>query len=301
LTTPKISIFGQASSSLNKNFTERTKTVNIIIVFLVGCCPAVVVLASHCNADFSVVDKESRIDAFFSILSCTIPEIDINTTTENPKKAMMQSVFSSFGLLILALLSMTSTAQEIGTELCSCSPSTYSFTLDFSLFCPPVNITIGDAVQATSCLVSPFGNPQVENLVPEEVQSIDILELGQDLRVLVQENLEGSFADGDTFSYTSITSTPGNIVSSVEIPRALQLNIVGVNANDEPIINVYIITFTNDCGAYPVLQEGQSAGWTRFVRTCMIIINGLTYSISFAVSSPISVVPFFYVERSRAT
>jgi hypothetical protein len=181
---------------------------------------------------------------------------------------MMKSVFASSGLIIVVLIlsSLKSNAQEIGTELCSCAPNTYNFTLDFSLFCPPVNITLGDAVQATSCLVSPFGNPEVEDLVPVEVQSIDILELGQDLRVLVQENIEGSFGDGDTFSYTSVASIPGNIVTSVEIPRALQLNIVGVNANDEPIINVYIITFTNNCGTYPVLQEGQSAGWTRFVR-----------------------------------
>ena len=124
---------------------------------------------------------------------------------------------------------------------------------------------MGDAVQATSCLVSPFGNPDVEDLVPIAVQSIDILELGQDLRVLVQENIEGNFGDGDTFQYTSVAADPTNINSAVDIPRALQLNLVGVNANDEPIINVYIITFTNSCGTYPVLQEGQSAGWTRFV------------------------------------
>lgn len=204
----------------------------------------------------------------------------------------MKSVFTSSGLFILALSPLTSTAQDIGTELCSCAPNTYNFTLDFSLFCPPVNITLGDAVQATSCLVSPFGNPEVEDLVPVAVQTIDILELGQDLRVLVQENIEGNFADGDNFSYTSIASIPGNIETSVEIPRALQLNIVGVNANDEPIINVYIITFTNNCGTYPVLQEGQSAGWTRFVRTCMVVSDGLTFSVSSEMSSPVSVVSF---------
>jgi hypothetical protein len=176
----------------------------------------------------------------------------------------MMKILSASATLLLALLP-ASTAQEAGTEVCSCAPNTYEFTLDFSLFCPPVNITLGDAVQATSCLVSPFGNPDVEDLIPIAVQSIDILELGQDLRVLVQENIEGNFGDGDTFSYTSISADPANINSAVDIPRALQLNLVGVNANDEPIINVYIITFTNDCGTYPVLQEGQSAGWTRFV------------------------------------
>jgi hypothetical protein len=201
----------------------------------------------------------------------------------------MKLVFTSLSLLIHALSPSILTAQEIGTELCSCAPNMYNFTLDFSLFCPPVNITVGDAVQATSCLVSPFGNPEVEDLIPVEVQSIDILELGQDLRVLVQENIEGNFVDGDTFSYSSIASIPGNIVTPLDIPRALQLNILGVNANDEPIINVYIITFTNNCGSYPVLQEGQSAGWTRFVRTCMIVYYSMTFPLSFKTSSPISV------------
>jgi hypothetical protein len=86
--------------------------------------------------------------------------------------------------------------------------------------------------------VSPFGNPAVEDLVPVAVQSIDILELGQDLSVLVQESIEGNFGDGDTFQYVSIAANPNNITGNVDIPRALQLNILGVNANEEPIINV---------------------------------------------------------------
>jgi hypothetical protein len=174
----------------------------------------------------------------------------------------------SVAIIGLFLASTPSTfGEDVGTELCSCAPSTYEFTLDFSLFCPPVNITLGDAIQATSCLVSPFGNPEVSDLVPIAVQSIDILELGQDLRVLVQENIEGNFGDGDTFQYTSVVATDAD--GEVEIPRALQLNLVGVNANDEPIINVYIITFTNNCDTYPVLSEGQSAGWTVFVSSAV--------------------------------
>jgi hypothetical protein len=153
--------------------------------------------------------------------------------------------------------------QEI--EVCSCAPSTYEFTFNFSLFCPPVNITLGDAVVATSCNVGPFGDPTVSDLIPVAVQSIGILELGQDLRVLNQEDIDDNFGDGDTFTYTSVMANPGSTVDEADIPRAIQLNIVGINADDEPIINVYIITFTNNCGTYPVLSEGQSAGWTVFV------------------------------------
>jgi hypothetical protein len=178
---------------------------------------------------------------------------------------MMNAICASVGLLIA--FSPAATGQVIGIELCSCAPTTYEFTLDFSLSCPPVNITLGDAVQATSCLVSPFGNPEIDELIPIAVKSIDILEMGQDLRVLVQENYGGYYSNGYTFTYASVTADPANINTPVDIPRALQLNIVGVNSKDEPIINVYIITFTNDCESYPVLSTGQSAGWTRFVSS----------------------------------
>jgi hypothetical protein len=154
---------------------------------------------------------------------------------------------------------------QIGVDICVCAPSTYEFTLDFSLFCPPVNITLGDAVKRTSCLVNPFGTPEVADLVPVAVSSIEILELDQSMEISVREKIEGSFGDGDTFQYTSIAALPGEIVNPDDLPRAIQLNIVGVNQFDESIINIYLIVFTNNCGRYPVLFEGQSAGWTRFV------------------------------------
>lgn len=156
--------------------------------------------------------------------------------------------------------------QVIGKDLCACSPSTYEFTLDFGLFCPPVNVTESDAIDQTSCVITSFGDPNVTDLVPVSVQSIDILELGQGLRVLVQESILGNYSDGDSFAYTSLSATPHEITAPDEVPRAIQINIVGMNQFDEALINVYIITFTNDCGAFPLLLEGQSAGWTHFTR-----------------------------------
>jgi hypothetical protein len=161
--------------------------------------------------------------------------------------------------------------QEIGVDVCHCAPNTYEFTLDFSLFCPPVNITIGDAVQATTCMVSPFGDPTVTDLIPVAVQSIDILELNQNLQVMMQENIAGNFGDGDTFQYTSYAALPGEVVDPDDLPRAIQININGINQFEESIINVYLITFTNNCGSYPVLFEGQSAGWTRFVSVAKFV------------------------------
>lgn len=182
--------------------------------------------------------------------------------------------------LLVAFVSLNGVASDeiatadkvIGTDICFCAPNKYEFTLDFSLTCPPVNITLGDAVAATTCMVSPFGNPTVADLVPVSVQAVEVLELNQNLQVQVQELIEPKdvFLDGDKLSYVSYAAIPGDIVKPEDLPRAIQLNINGLNAAGEEIINVYLITFTNSCGAYPVLFEGQWAGWTRFVSSFFV-------------------------------
>lgn len=53
-------------------------------------------------------------------------------------------------------------------ELCGCAPGTYTFTFDFGLTCPPVNVTRDGGVAATFCQISPFGDPDqnITDLVP---------------------------------------------------------------------------------------------------------------------------------------
>lgn len=173
----------------------------------------------------------------------------------------------SIPLAVLVISFAIANGQEIVTDKCACSPRSYEFTLDFSLTCPPVNITIDNSIEATSCIVSPFGDPSVEDFVPVYVEDIDVLELGQNLRVEAQTDIEGILYDGDKFTYTSIVADPDNIMDPEQIPRALQINIFGINAQGGRIINVFIVTFTNDCGSYPLFHEGQSAGWIRFVSS----------------------------------
>jgi hypothetical protein len=110
-----------------------------------------------------------------------------------------------------------------------------------------------------------LADPGVIDFIPVAVESIDIFELNRNLQISVQENIAGSFGDGDSFTYVSIAALPGQITDPDDIPKAIQLNIIGVNRFDQPLINVYIITFTNDCGFHPALVNGQSAGWTVFV------------------------------------
>lgn len=159
----------------------------------------------------------------------------------------------------LTLLSGRAAAQDI----CACSPSTYTFTLDFSLSCPPVNVTRNPGITATFCQVSPLGdgNQTIDELEPVAVEYIDVLELGQQFEVLSQTNITGVFEDGDSFDYTSITGAEGY---DGEIPRVVQLNIFALNEFGERVVNFYAISFSNLCDAYPTLEEGGSSGWTKF-------------------------------------
>jgi hypothetical protein len=124
---------------------------------------------------------------------------------------------------------------------------------------------IGDAVDNVSCLISPFGSGDTTDLLPNQVNQIQILELGQDMSVLVRQTVDGEFLEDYVFDYVSITNEPEGISGSQDIPRGLQISLIGENASGQALISVFIITFTNRCDAYPVLVENESAGWAVFV------------------------------------
>lgn len=184
----------------------------------------------------------------------------------------------------LALLGHSVVGQDvIGVDVCGCSPSRYTFLFDFSLTCN-VDMTggegvpTGEGVTSTSCVTSPFGNPMTTDLVPATVTQIDILELGQDVSVIVRETITGDFLDGDTFDYESITIAPEEITEVRDIPKAIQISLTALNAASEMIINVFILNFSNDCDQFPVLMDGQSAGWVHFVSQFFVFFSVLRAS-----------------------
>jgi hypothetical protein len=62
-------------------------------------------------------------------------------------------------------------------QLCACSPGSYTFTFDFGLDCPPVNVTRNGGVAATVCQISPFpGEPDanITDLVPVRCPDFDV-------------------------------------------------------------------------------------------------------------------------------
>eukprot|EP00537_Pseudo-nitzschia_pungens_P005316 CAMPEP_0172376858 /NCGR_PEP_ID=MMETSP1060-20121228/68606_1 /TAXON_ID=37318 /ORGANISM="Pseudo-nitzschia pungens, Strain cf. cingulata" /LENGTH=355 /DNA_ID=CAMNT_0013104523 /DNA_START=189 /DNA_END=1256 /DNA_ORIENTATION=+ len=178
-----------------------------------------------------------------------------------------QRTNTSLAMPLLVAASMflgRATAQPPAPDICACSPSKYSFLFDFSLTCPPVNVERNGAISATFCQISPFGdeNQNITDLVPIEVQYVDVLELGQRFEVLSQQNITGTFVDGDVFEYASIVEDDDNI----DIPKVIQLNIFARNAAGQPIVNFFAIAYSNICDEYPTLVDGQSAGWTEFVN-----------------------------------
>jgi hypothetical protein len=62
-------------------------------------------------------------------------------------------------------------------DLCACSPGSYTFTFDFGLDCPPVNVTRNGGVGATFCQISPFpGEPDanITDIVPVRCPAFDV-------------------------------------------------------------------------------------------------------------------------------
>jgi hypothetical protein len=111
------------------------------------------------------------------------------------------------------------------------------------------------------------------DLVPISVQNIQIFELDQNNKVVAQTVRTGTFVDGSNFTYTSIIATETEDINPVSLPRGLQLVITGLNEMEESVVNTYIILYTNDCGIFPLLFVGQTAGWTIFVSGCVTMKN----------------------------
>jgi hypothetical protein len=101
------------------------------------------------------------------------------------------------------------------------------------------------------------------------VSIVSVLELAQDFTVLSQETVTQDFTDGEPFNYTSYLARNGLgfDVADDQIPKVIQINIFGFNAENQPVINFFAIAFGNECGTSPVFEEGNTAGWLTFVST----------------------------------
>jgi hypothetical protein len=165
---------------------------------------------------------------------------------------------------VLLTLCTTSNAQ-IGTSVCVCSPAVYEMTFNFSQTCNNTIIN-GDGIITTDCAIAPFQDDNVTDLVPISVGSIDIIELDADLELLTQSSQFGTFSDGDTITYTSISNVPSAINETV-YPIAFQVSVIGNNAAGDTLFFAGLIVYVTECTVFPVILEGSSIGWVAFVSS----------------------------------
>lgn len=158
-------------------------------------------------------------------------------------------------------------------------------------------------IDATACRIVKYGGQSIKDLKPVSVHSIEILELGQKLQIMKQVNVPGTnFEDGYTFKYTSMTGGNGVfrphhsnnnmavnpqqeqvgqlVVNPNDLPRAIQVNIAGINQEGQSIVNIMMMEFNNTCvhtaaasgsnfpqnpNLVPSIgkQQSSSLGWTK--------------------------------------
>ena len=154
--------------------------------------------------------------------------------------------------------------QTIGEDLCACAPPVFNLTFDFSRSCPPTNVDSA-GLASSSCLIGPFGDPDTSDFVPVLVTDVTFVEIGQDSSILVETSVTGNFVAGSIIEYESVTNNPERIQQPNQVPRALRATIIGSNANGEGLVNVFILTYNNNCSIFPVIRPDDSAGWAVFV------------------------------------
>lgn len=153
---------------------------------------------------------------------------------------------------------------QVGVTLCACNPAVYTFELVFEATCEETNVD-GLGIENSDCSVTPGGiDQEILDFTPVAVTGVDILELDQQLVPFVFQPIRGSFRNGNTFTYSSVTATDPTLPPE-RLPKGFQMNVQGVNALDQAIQNIWIITFTNECGVFPIFTEGEQIGWTKLI------------------------------------
>lgn len=162
-------------------------------------------------------------------------------------------------------------AQIPGTnDLCSCSPTVFSFTINLSLTCDDSNIVENGGIADVSCLgPTALDETDPSDTVPVSITTVFILELNEE-GVLKSTTLQGPFADGETIEYASI-STYRNLTSSY-FPHGIQVSLQGLNQANQTVLNTWAVDYTNDCSFVPVFPEDAQIGITQFVSKTLQIV-----------------------------
>jgi hypothetical protein len=175
----------------------------------------------------------------------------------------------SFGLqcVKVAVLALTIAVSGVNaqipgtTDLCSCSPTVFTFTISYDTTCAEQTVVENGGIAETSCIATAVAEDPSDR-VPVSIDTMLIIELTENI-VIKSTTLEGPFNDGDTVVYNSV-STFRNLTDSY-FPSGLQVTLQGLNAANTILISTWGVEYTNDCSFEPVFEEDAQIGWTVFV------------------------------------
>jgi hypothetical protein len=174
-------------------------------------------------------------------------------------------------LLLLFTLLLFSDAKVVGKDVFACSPTSFTFGLNFEGECPGNINKTRPGIDGTDCY---FVRNSSLALPPIMVRSIQIIENTLELGSLYVETFLGDFEDGDTLEYTSVTA--GDLTDENDVPGGIQLNILGEDSNGVPVTNSIIIDYSNSPNEFPVLI-GDEIGW-------IVIVSYLNFLELFVLS-----------------
>jgi hypothetical protein len=178
-------------------------------------------------------------------------------TTSGTATTTAAILVSALTALLLMVGVPTTTATEIGLDICHCQPDTITFQLKFNLICDDETVE-GPGIIDSACQTD-TRNENVQDKLPTVISEIQVYELGgEQTEVLNQVILAGPFADGDNVTYTSIVkSAPENITSADQLPLGFQVVMSGVNVLEQTIIQTWIIQYAGNCGSTYLMNNEQ--------------------------------------------
>ena len=193
----------------------------------------------------------------------------------------------SFRLLLLTVTALVVVSAqdapppEVGVDICACQPAVYNITIRADLGCGDTSV-MGPGILNTACLIETRLTDAVgvTDFVPATVSEIQIMELDVKQNVVGQSQFtDGPYFDGDVVQYTSIVRSMRDSINGTNLPLGFQVSVIGNNALNQPIVNTYGIIYDGNCGVFPLLEEGETIGWTEFVSHPNIYKDPLAHTI----------------------
>lgn len=148
---------------------------------------------------------------------------------------------------------------------CNCSPRGFTWVLDFSNGCDPMNVSMGSGtgILDVSCTIQQLSNSNNDNVTPVRISEYTIFELDPDTLAAIPGSTVSAnnlnLVSGDQISFTSIVSS-GDLTI---LPAGLQTRFVGVTSEEVEVELSVILRYSGDCDQL-VFYDGDNLGWLTF-------------------------------------